>query len=251
MLDKPLTIVEHLDELRRRIIYIMISVCVTSAVAYIYRNEILEFIIKAGKIEKLVFINPVEAFYISVKLSILVGIVAAMPFILYQIWKYVAVALKKQERGYLLIFGPCSYILFICGATLAFRVVLPTAMNFLIKKTYSPEIVVPIITLNNYITFLNSMIIAFGLVFQLPLVILLLSLLGIVTPEILKKTRKYAIFAIFIFAAVLTPSTDAVSMMMLAVPILILYEISVLLCIIVTKRREREINVEEPVAEET
>jgi sec-independent protein translocase protein TatC len=237
MRDQPKTIVEHLGELRHRLIYILLAVAATSAVAYLFNDEILDFIMKTGRIENLVFIKPMEAFFVIVKMSILIGVVAAMPFILYQVWKYVGVALKKNERKYLIYFGPVSYLLFMSGAALAFLGVMPLAVKFLLS--FSKESVQPLITLDAYVNFLNALVIAFGLVFQLPLVILLLSLLGIVTPEMLKKSRKYAIVGIFVFAAVITPTTDAVSMMMLAGPVMALYEIGVLISKAVWRKKAR------------
>ena len=233
--DRALTIVEHLGELRRRLIYIILAVCVSSLVAYLFNDEILKFIMETGRIQNLVFIKPMEAFFVVMKLSFLIGIVGAMPFILYQVWKYVGVALKKKERKYLIYFGPFSYLLFMAGAALAFLGVMPLAVKFLLS--FAKENVQALITLDAYLSFLNNMILAFGLVFQLPLVVLLLSLLGILTPAIMKKTRKFAIVGIFVFAAVITPTTDAVSMMMLAGPVMVLYEISVLICKGVARKR--------------
>jgi sec-independent protein translocase protein TatC len=246
--DKPLTIVEHLRELRRRVVYCLISVAVTSGAAYIYIDEILALIMKAGKVDNLVFISPMEAFFVIVKLTILIGILAAMPFIMYQIWGYVGVALKDHEKKYLIYFGPISYLLFMCGSALAFRGVLPLAISFLLS--FGRQNITPLITLDSYISFLGKMITAFGLMFQLPLVVLLLSKLGIVTPAFMKKARKYAIVIIFIIAAILTPP-DAVSQIMLAIPILILYEVSVWVCIAVTRKRERELMVQEPLLGKT
>jgi sec-independent protein translocase protein TatC len=243
MEDRALTVVEHLGELRRRVVYILLAVAIASGGAYAFIDEIIAFITKTGGIEKLVFISPTEAFFVTVKLSILVGIVAAMPFILYQIWKYVGIALKKNERKYLIYFGPVSYILFLIGAGFAFRGVLPLGIKFLLS--FSRENITPLITLNAYISFLGKMITAFGLMFELPLVILLLSKLGIVTPELLKKGRKYAIVAIFVMAAVLTPP-DVVSQIMLAAPVLLMYEVGVWICVVVTRKRERELGMGSP-----
>lgn len=243
MEDRELTIVEHLDELRRRIIYILIAVGIASGLSYHFIDEILAFITKAGRIEKLVFINPTEAFFVIVKLCILSGVVGAMPFILYQVWKYVGVALKKEERKYLIYFGPVSYILFLCGAAFAFRGVLPLGIRFLLS--FATESITPMITLNAYVSFLLQMITAFGLMFELPLVILLLSKLGIVTPEMLKKWRKYAIVIIFLVAAILTPP-DVISQIMLAVPMLLLYEVSIIICKVVTKKRMAQMAMPEP-----
>jgi sec-independent protein translocase protein TatC len=247
MEDKPLTIVEHLGELRRRVIYILLAVAVASGGAYAFIDEILSFISKTGGIENLVFISPTEAFFVTVKLSLLVGIVGSMPFTLYQIWRYIGVALKPQERKYLIYYGPVSYILFLIGAGFAFRGVLPLGIKFLLS--FSRENITPLITLNAYISFLGKMITAFGLMFELPLVILLLSKLGIVTPQTLKKGRKYAIVGIFLMAAILTPP-DVVSQLMLAAPVLLMYESGIWICTVVTRKRERELRLKKPAVSE-
>lgn len=246
MKDTPKTVVEHLGELRRRIIYCIISVAITSGGAYFFIDDILQFVVKVGKLENLVFISPTEAFFVMIKLSLLAGIILAMPFILYQVWMYVGVALKKEEKKYLIFFGPVSYILFLIGAAFAFRGVLPLGMRFLLS--FSKSYITPMITLNSYVSFLGKMITAFGLMFELPLVVLFLSKIGIVTPEIMKKGRRYAIVGIFIIAAILTPP-DVVSQIMLAVPILILYEVSVWISVVVTRKREKALGIEETAAE--
>lgn len=248
MQDRELTIVEHISELRRRLIYILIAVAITALGAYQFIDQILEFITEVGGIEDLVFINPTEAFFVIIKLSLLVGVIAAMPFILYQVWRYVGVALKKKERKYLIFFGPVSYILFLTGAAFAFRGVLPLGIRFLLS--FARENISPMITLNAYVSFLSKMITAFGLMFELPLVILLLSKLGIVTPEILKRGRKYALVGIFVVAALLTPP-DVISQVMLAVPILIMYEISIWICISVTRKREEAMGMSDAAMEQT
>ena len=189
--DKPLTITEHLSDLRRRIIFILISVAVTSAGAYYFIDEILNFITQAGGIEDFIFISPTEAFFVIIKLSLLTGLIGAMPFIFYQVWKYIGIALKKKERKYLIYFGPLSYLLFLIGAAFAFRGVLPLGIKFLLS--FSKQNITPMITLNAYVSFLGKMITAFGLMFELPVVILFLSKIGVVTPKTLKKGRKYAI----------------------------------------------------------
>jgi len=246
MEDRPLTITEHLGEMRRRIVYVLIAVLLVSIGAYSFIDEILVFITDAGGVEELVFINPTEAFFVIIKLSLLVGVLGAMPFILYQVWKYVGVALKKNERKYLIYFGPISFILFLIGAGFAFRSVLPLGIRFLLS--FSKENISPMITLNAYVSFLSKMITAFGLMFELPLVILFLSKIGVVTPEALKKGRKYAIIGIFIIAALLTPP-DVVSQVMLAIPILLLYEIGIWICMSVTKKRNKKLELQEAVNE--
>ena len=245
--DKPLTITEHLSDLRRRIIFILISVAVTSAGAYYFIDEILDFVTQAGGIEDFVFISPTEAFFVIIKLSLLTGLMGAMPFIFYQLWKYIGVALKKNERKYLIYFGPLSYLLFLIGAAFAFRGVLPLGIKFLLS--FSKQNITPLITLNAYVSFLGKMITAFGLMFELPVVILFLSKIGVVTPKTLKKGRKYAIVVIFVLAAFLTPP-DVISQIMLAVPVLAMYEISIWICIVVTKKREKKLGISDTVISE-
>ncbi len=244
MEDKTLTITEHLSELRRRIIFILISVAVTSAGAYYFIDEILNFVTQAGGIEDFVFISPTEAFFVIIKLSLLTGLMGAMPFIFYQLWKYIGVALKKNERKYLIYFGPLSYLLFLIGAAFAFKGVLPLGIKFLLS--FSKQNITPLITLNAYVSFLGKMITAFGLMFELPVVILFLSKIGVVTPKTLKKGRKYAIVVIFVLAAFLTPP-DVISQIMLAVPVLAMYEISIWICIVVTKKREKKLGISDTV----
>lgn len=247
MEDKTLTITEHLSELRRRIIFILISVAVTSAGAYYFIDEILNFVTQAGGIEDFVFISPTEAFFVIIKLSLLTGLMGAMPFIFYQLWKYIGVALKKNERKYLIYFGPLSYLLFLIGAAFAFKGVLPLGIKFLLS--FSKQNITPLITLNAYVSFLGKMITAFGLMFELPVVILFLSKIGVVTPKTLKKGRKYAIVVIFVLAAFLTPP-DVISQIMLAVPVLAMYEISIWICIVVTKKREKKLGISDTVISE-
>ena len=247
MEDKTLTITEHLSELRRRIIFILISVAVTSAGAYYFIDEILNFVTQAGGIEDFVFISPTEAFFVIIKLSLLTGLMGAMPFIFYQLWKYIGIALKKNERKYLIYFGPLSYLLFLIGAAFAFKGVLPLGIKFLLS--FSKQNITPLITLNAYVSFLGKMITAFGLMFELPVVILFLSKIGVVTPKTLKKGRKYAIVVIFVLAAFLTPP-DVISQIMLAVPVLAMYEISIWICIVVTKKREKKLGISDTVISE-
>jgi sec-independent protein translocase protein TatC len=170
-----------------------------------------------------------------------------MPFILYQVWKYVGVALKKGERKYLIYFGPLSYVLFLIGAGFAFKGVLPLGIKFLLK--FQKDNIAPLITLSNYIGFLGKMVTAFGLMFELPLVVLFLSKIGVVQPQTLKKGRKYAIVAIFVLAAFLTPP-DVVSQIMLAIPVLAMYEISIWICVVVTRKRERALGMDEAAVSE-
>ena len=138
-------------------------------------------------------------------------------------------------------------MLFLIGAAFAFKGVLPLGIKFLLS--FSKQNITPLITLNAYVSFLGKMITAFGLMFELPVVILFLSKIGVVTPKTLKKGRKYAIVVIFVLAAFLTPP-DVISQIMLAVPVLAMYEISIWICIVVTKKREKKLGISDTVISE-
>ena len=150
-----------------------------------------------------------------------------MPVIIYQIWKFVNPGLLKIERHYLYWIIPGSYLLFVTGITFAFFAVLPVGMKFLLS--YGAENIQPMLSVSAYVSFVMSFLLVFGIVFQLPLVILLLTKLGVVTPEWLVTNRKYAILGIFILSGILTPGPDIFSQFLMAIPTLLLYELSILI----------------------
>lgn len=224
-MDNKLTIVEHLEELRKRIIICLITVFIVGFFCFFYIDNIL--LILSKPVGKLIFLKPTEAFVTKIKLSFYSAVFISMPVILYQIWKFINPGLIEIERRILYLAIPCSYLLFISGVTFAFFGVLPTGMKFLLN--YGTENIQPMISVSSYISFVMIFLLAFGIIFQLPLVVLLLTKLGIVTPEWLIRHRKYAILVIFIIAGIITPGPDIFSQFLMAIPTLILYELSILL----------------------
>lgn len=223
MEDKRATIVEHLNELRNHIGKSLIFLLVCSVIIYSSIDKILLFLSKP--VGKLVFIAPQEAFTTNIKIAFFVGLLFSSPFILYQIWKFVSLGLLPKERKYIRIFGPLSFLLFVIGFTFGYLIIVPIGMKFLLG--FASEILAPMITISKYISFVFNLSFAFSLVFQLPIVILFLTKIGIVTPAVLKKRRKEAIVLVFITAAIMTPP-DVVTQVLMAVPLILLYELGIL-----------------------
>lgn len=224
-MQEKLTLVQHLEELRKRIIICLITTFIISIFCFFYVDNILSILSKpAGK---LVFLKPTEAFVTRIKVAFYSGLFVAMPVVIYQIWRFVNPGLIEIERRTLYWTVPFSYLLFISGVAFAFFGVLPTGMKFLLN--YGTENIQPMISLSSYISFVIIFLLAFGIIFQLPLVVLLLTKLGVVSPEWLVRQRKYAILVIFIIAGVITPGPDIFSQFLMAIPTLLLYEISILL----------------------
>lgn len=234
MSHKDLTFYEHLDELRFRILKSVLAVVVLTVFSWFFSDKILQVLTRpAGQ---LVFLQPAEAFLVRFKVALGSGLILALPVILFQAWRYLNPALLRMERRALALTVFFSCLLFLCGAASAFFVVLPAGVRFLLGM--GTDTIRPMISLDSYFSFASAFMIAFGLVFQLPLAVVVLAKLGIVTPEFLKAKRKYVIMGVFILAAILTPGPDILSQFLMAVPTLILFEISILLAGLVVRKKE-------------
>lgn len=217
------TLSEHLDELRNRIIYCLISVGLLSLVSWFLTPYIIKFI--SSYVPKLVFLKPAEAFFVYFKISIWTGFFFSLPVIFYNLWKYINIGLTDIERKQVVLFAPFSFLLFLMGAVFSFFLIIPIAVKFLIG--FGQGFAEPLLSLNEYVSFVGWMTLAFGISFELPVIILFLSKLKIVSVNSLKTYRKHAVVLIFIAAAILTPTPDAFTQFMLAVPLIVLYEIGI------------------------
>lgn len=235
--DVQLTIIEHLNELRKRIVIVILVNIITSVVSYSKIDIIMKYIIKLGENLKLIYVSPPELCLEYIKVSIFVGVIAALPITLYQIWRYLKPALKKKERTYVILSLFMAVIFFAIGAAFGYIFVIPMAIKFFTSISASSQYVSPLFSINNYINFVITLICCFGIVFELPLIVLFLTFLNLVTPKFLRKNRKYAILIIFIVAAVLTPP-DVVEQFLMALPMLLLYEISILMSFIVYRKNK-------------
>lgn len=230
MEDKKLTLVEHLEELRGRVIRSVIVIVVTTCLVYSFVGSILSVMVKP--IGKLVFLAPQEAFMANIKVAFWGGLFLTSPFILYEVWKFISVALDIRERRLVSIFGPLSFLFFILGTSFGYFVIIPIGIKFLLA--FSTDYLVPMISISNYVSFVGALTFVFGLVFELPLALLFLTKLKLVTPQFLSQKRRHAIIIVFIVAAALTPP-DVVTQFLMAVPLIILYEVGIIFSKLVYK----------------
>src|SRR5438477_3449947 len=227
-LDDKMPFMEHLGELRTRIVRALLALLVGTGIALPFSEKIVDFlarpITKLGY--KLVFTAPAEAFWVQMKVGLIVGLFIAAPGILWQVWAFVAPGLHEHEKKYAAPFVIIGSLMFIAGGAFSLFVVTPYAIQFLLS--YARDTLQPMITLENHIDFLLKFTLAFGLVFELPLIITLLARMGVVTSKQLARNRKYAILGAFIAGAVLTPTPDAFNQTLMAGPLILLYEVGII-----------------------
>lgn len=261
-MDKaPLT--EHLGELRNRIVVALIAVTFAFIISFYFSEEIfsvlvtpirytlnfsthnpyISFIPAKNPDLNLVFLAPAEALWMHIKISFISAFIVSSPIIFFEIWRFIAPGLLEKEKKYALPFVFTTTFLFLIGALFCFIIVLPFAMNFLL--TYKTANLQPMISVGKYTDFCLKFILAFGAIFELPVVVVFLTKMGIVTTEFLAKNRKYAILIAFILAAVLTPTPDAFNQTLMAIPMLILYEAGILASRILEKKKKKEEGEEE------
>ncbi|MFO7839941.1 MAG: twin-arginine translocase subunit TatC [Desulfosalsimonadaceae bacterium] len=224
----PFTV--HLEELRNRLIHCAIAIAVGFAIAYLFKEKLF-FILTRPLIrvmdrgDTLIFTGIPEAFFTYLKISLLAGIMLAMPVIMYEFWMFVAPGLYKKERRLLIPIAFISSVFFVGGALFGYFIVFPYGFKFLLG--FATEHLRPLPSMKEYMGFATKLLLAFGLVFELPLVITFLARLGLVSVAFLKKNRKYALLLFFAGSALLTPP-DVVTQVMMSIPLMILYEISII-----------------------
>ncbi len=244
-----MSFLDHLSELRMRILWSLLAVAILFGPAYYFSNEIFEFLMKPlvenlPEGSSLIFTRPAEGFTTYLKVSFFAALVAAVPFILYQGWKFVAPALYKEEKQVVVPFIVFGSLFFLAGAAFCYYIASPPAFKFLLNE-YSSDYVKAFPTIREALSFFMALIFGFGLVFEFPLIIFILARIGVVTSTWLRKQRKYAIIVSALIAAMLTPTTDAISMMLMFVPIVIFYELGILVAWIFGKKKKNEDSEEE------
>lgn len=218
---RPMTVLDHLEELRARILWTLIPWAICTAAALPLADDLLAYL--ARPVGPLYVTSPAEAMLTHLRLAVYLGAVLAAPVGLYQAVAFVLPALTPDERRLLFAVLPLTLLLFLAGVAFGFAVVMPVMLRFLLSFATGP--IRPLITAADYLTFVASVTVPFGLTFELPAVVLLLARLGAVTAEGLRRARRYAVVAVLVLAGVLSPP-DVVSQLLLAAPMLVLYEAS-------------------------
>jgi len=246
-----MTLGEHLEELRRRIIYALIGLVLGMVVALCFGKHIIAIIqrpyVRAmeqlGRDPELAFMDVTTAFVTYLKIALTAGLIFSAPWVFYQFWMFVSAGLYARERKYVMVAVPFSASLFVCGALFFLFVISDYILSFFLGFG-SWLGLRPIIRFHSHVSFMTNMMVVFGLSFQMPLLVLILGKMGLVTPRTLGQYRKHVIVAILILAAVVT-SPSPIDQVALALPMWLLYELGVLLVYLLVTRKERQGEQEE------
>lgn len=234
-----MTFLEHLEELRWRIVYSLAGVLIGTIITWIFIDFLVESVLlvpaKTAQIH-LQNLRPFGQLFLYVQIAIIGGIVLSIPNIFYQIWKFISPALKKSERKYITAIVIFSTICFLSGVAFAYYIMLPLTLKF--AGQFGTTEIENNFAISEYFSIIISVMLGAAVVFELPMLSFLLSKLGILTPQIMRKYRKHSIITILIFAAILTPGTDPVAQVLLAIPLAMLYEISIIVSKVFQKKKE-------------
>ena len=229
--EKKLSLTSHLQELRKRLILSFIAIGVGFIICYLFSDSLFDIMAKPlMKVMPvggtLIFISVAEAFFTYMKVGFIGGLILVSPFVLYQVWAFVAPGLYQHEKRYAIPFVLGGSFFFALGILFAYFVALPYGFRFLLG--FATDFIKPLPSMKEYLSFSMKFLLAFGLVFEFPVVLVLLARIGVIDSKTLARHRKYAILLIFIFAAVMTPP-DLISQVLMALPLMGLYELSIIL----------------------
>ena len=243
---------DHLEELRWRILWSLLAIIIGSIVGFILvlRFGVLDILINPfyevmGEEEQLVFLSPTEPFFLLLRVGILTGVVLVSPILIYQVWAFFSPALERHEKKVIIPSLYMGTVLFAAGVAMSYYLALPVTLRFLLffGEGYFDQM----LQAGPYLGFVTKLLLAFGVLFELPVVIMILSALGLVTPGFLRAKRRHAIVIITVLASLLSPGDVVTVTAMMMVPLVLLYEFSILLSVVITKRRnERTIGGDPP-----
>ncbi|MBI4842932.1 MAG: twin-arginine translocase subunit TatC [Nitrospirae bacterium] len=256
-MDK-MPISEHLGDLRKRIAISLGAVTAAFFFSFYYSEDLFRIVTMPlhGTLSfssaspfiffqpsatpglELVFLEPAEGLWMHFKISMISGFILASPVIFHQIWKFISPGLLPKEKRFALPFVFVTTFLFLLGSLFCFIIILPFAINFLL--TYKTENMKPMLSVGKYVDFCMKFILAFGAVFELPVVLVFLTRIGIVTTQFLSKNRKYAVLIAFVAAAVLTPTPDAFNQALMALPMIVLYEVGIWASVLFNRKKDEE-----------
>ena len=234
---------DHLEELRWRILWSVLAVVVGAVVGFVLVQYagIIEVLYRPfreqfGEELKLIYLGPTDAFFLTLKLAILVGVILAFPIIVYQVWSFLSPALEKREKRTIVPALYMGLVLFALGVAMSYYVALPVSLVFL--AGFQTGIMEPNYEATRYFSFVIRLLVAFGIIFELPVVVMILSVLGLVTPAFLRSKRRHAVVLITVTASFLSPGDVIMVTVLMMVPLIVLYEFSILLSVMIYRKRE-------------
>jgi sec-independent protein translocase protein TatC len=239
--EEKLPLTAHLEELKKRLIRSLIGIGIGFCACYYFKDWLFKIITKPlmdvmPKNSYMIYTSLPEAFFTYMKIAFFASLFLTAPFTLYQIWKFISPGLYAREKKYVIPFVLTSTLLFVGGVVFAYFLALPPAFGFFVE--FSTDTLRPMFTMREYLSFALKLLLAFGVSFELPVFIFFMAKLGIVNSRLLAKQRRYAILIIFIVAAILTPSPDAFTQCIMAVPLMILYEFSIYVAKFAEKKKK-------------
>jgi sec-independent protein translocase protein TatC len=220
-------LLEHLKELRTRLIWAFIALAITTAISFFFAKQVFVILLAPLGDVNVQALKPTESLGNYMKVALLCGIVLAMPFLVYQIGRFISPGLTKKERRYLFLLVPGATLCFVTGVAFAYFVMLPAALPFL--GSFMADLIEQNWAIGEYLSFVTSLLLWIGLAFELPLFVYFLAKLGVIDAQTLSKNRKYAVIAIAVLAAVITPTVDPLNMALVMGPLIVLYELGVIL----------------------
>lgn len=236
-IEVEMTFLDHLEELRWRIVYLLIGIAIGTIIAWIFIDFFVDKILllpaRTSNL-KLQNLRPFGQLFIYFQVAIIIGLILSFPNVVYQLWKFIAPALKEREKRFITAIVVFTTLCFLLGVAFAYFVMLPMALSF--AAQFGSTMIENNFSIDEYFSIILSVILGAGLVFELPMLSFFLSKLGILSPKIMRKYRRHSFIAILILSAILTPGTDPVSQVILAIPLVILYEISILVSKIFQKK---------------
>lgn len=236
MPDVNMSFVDHLSELRRRLIIVLLFTMAGSAACFVFVESIVEALLALAPDAEMVYLAPPELFLAYLRISLVLGIALALPVTLLHVWLFAKPALSRREKASIMFILSGGTVFFAAGAVFAFRIILPITMRFFLQ--YATTAIQPVFSFGGYVGFVISILLAFGIAFELPIVVTILASAGLVSLPGLRKSRQYVLVAVLILSAVLTPP-DVVSQLLLAGPMMGLFEISILFARIVTRKNRQ------------
>jgi len=233
--EKKLPVLGHLAELRKRLVRSLIAVVITSILSFIFYKQIFNILVRPAPADiQLIYIEMTEMIGTIMRVCLFSGIILAMPYLVYQLIMFISPALTRKEKRYVYLIIPWVTLMLVAGVVFTYFVLIPPAIKFLI--TFGSDIATPQIKIGNYISIVTRLLLAVGLVFEMPVLTTFLARIGIITPKWLSDKRRVAVIFAFILAAIVTPTIDPVNQTLVAAPLIVLYEMSIWLAKLVQRK---------------